>query len=554
MQARSLHALRLHLASALCAMLPVLPPVASADWENGVLLSTYPREPTHVQIIRPTSSDILVVWRAVLGNTFWGLAQRLTNEGSIAPGWSAQGTRVALGSITLFYPFPAAHDGEGGVFVVQSDGADLYFARARGDGSDTGQLPLVATAAQETRPGAVSDGAGGAYVAWVAANTSVYLGRFQSDGSPVPGWPPTGTLMHEPGFSGVHDPPVLDEDGVGGTYVLWIADQARVLRVTPTGAIAAGWPAGGLVLGPAIPGYPSSPTRLFPSGEGRIAVWYGFSSTSDIVLMRFLPDGRLDPAWPAEGSRIPVQTGPTSLVSDGMGGVTVAWEAYGVPYVARVDSYGNTTGGRSPLDAGAQYVPRTSSGPTTPFALTTGPNAGVICAWNDTRPSRPGVRVRWIRADGTPDPSEPDTARVVGSTSWGPLRGLIDDGNGGAYLAWNSGGYLYMNHLPPSLADVEPRAAWRLPRPASYPGVTLRAIEPNPASRAVSVRVSLPGGAPASLELLDLAGRRLRARSLTGAGERTERLDGLEAIAPGIYLLRVTQRSASRSARLAIVR
>jgi hypothetical protein len=131
---------------------------------------------------------------------------------------------------------------------------------------------------------------------------------------------------------------------------------------------------------------------------------------------------------------------------------------------------------------------------------------------------------------------------------------LIDDGNGGAYLAWNSGGYLYMNHLPPSLADVEPRAAWRLPRPASYPGVTLRAIEPNPASRAVSVRVSLPGGAPASLELLDLAGRRMRARTLTGAGERTERLDGLEAIAPGIYLLRVTQRSASRSARLAIVR
>jgi len=216
---------------------------------------------------------------------------------------------------------------------------------------------------------------------------------------------------------------------------------------------------------------------------------------------------------------------------------------------ARISSVpGYAASGNSPLDAGAQYVTDYVG-----LAAATGQNGGLIFVWNDTRPSRPGVRVRWLQADGTNDPAEPDSGRVAtpaGATV--AVGGSIEDGSGGVYVAWQEGefGYGYdlkMNRLISS-AVVEVGSA-----PASHPAVALRAPAPNPASREVSVRVALPSDAPARLELLDLAGRQVRARVLDGAGERTASFDGLDRLAPGLYLLRLTQGRESRFARLAIV-
>ena len=79
-------------------------------------------------------------------------------------------------------------------------------------------------------------------------------------------------------------------------------------------------------------------------------------------------------------------------------------------------------------------------------------------------------------------------------------------------------------------------------------------VAPNPASRDLHVRVSLSGDAPARLELLDLAGRRLRAHELSGGGEQTVRFQNLERVPPGVYLLRLSQGRESRFARFAITR
>jgi len=529
---------------------------ARASWESGVLVSTGTGTAhDRVRILRPTVNDLVVTWWTRYGTTQATWAQRMTSEGTTAPGWPAGA--VYLAPNLSVNPFASTMDGTGGVFNTYWSSNNVYFKNVRGDASLGGDWPVAATAASEVDPGIAGDGVGGAYVGWVEQSSprKLYLKRFESDGSLAAGWPVAGLLV-SPSLPGYRMSPAIDGDGAGGAYVLWHGtDRARVLRISSNGLIVAGWPAGGLALGYASASVFIAP-QILPSGEGRIAVWYDVPSDRRMTVQRFLPNGTLDPAWPVDGVAIliPNANDRVLYVSDGLAGVTLLWEQDGLPRTLHLLSSGAIApgyapAGNSPLDAGAQYVPAPGVFPGDGLVAATGRDGGLIFAWKDARASRPGVRVRWLMADGTPDPVEPDTGRVATPPGADPApRAAIDDGSGGIFVAWQEWPYLEMSHLASSaVVGVEP------PRPASR-GLDLRAPAPNPASRELSVRVALPTDAPAQLELLDLAGRRVRAQELAGGGERTVRLDGVDRLAAGIYLLRLTQGRATRFARVAIVR
>jgi hypothetical protein len=114
-------------------------------------------------------------------------------------------------------------------------------------------------------------------------------------------------------------------------------------------------------------------------------------------------------------------------------------------------------------------------------------------------------------------------------------------------------------------ADVHParRYGWRLAIPAAG-GVTrvgeawldisvresfaLRGTFPNPSSRELSIAFSLPVGAPARLEVIDISGRRVWSREVgsLGAGRHDVSLPKLRA---GVYMARLTQGSRSATTR-----
>ena len=90
-----------------------------------------------------------------------------------------------------------------------------------------------------------------------------------------------------------------------------------------------------------------------------------------------------------------------------------------------------------------------------------------------------------------------------------------------------------------------------IPAPAR---LELLAVAPNPVARDLTVRFTLAGDSPARLELLDLAGRRLRVREARGAGEQSVRFEDLGRMEPGLYVVRLAQGAQVRSARVAVVR
>jgi len=79
---------------------------------------------------------------------------------------------------------------------------------------------------------------------------------------------------------------------------------------------------------------------------------------------------------------------------------------------------------------------------------------------------------------------------------------------------------------------------------------------PNPAVEDLLVRFSLPDAAPAALELFDIAGRQVMVKDVgpMGPGEHSIRLAQRGALAPGIYMLRLTRGARTLTSRLTVMR
>jgi hypothetical protein len=97
---------------------------------------------------------------------------------------------------------------------------------------------------------------------------------------------------------------------------------------------------------------------------------------------------------------------------------------------------------------------------------------------------------------------------------------------------------------PPILVGVDP--------PIDPPQVL--AIRPNPSRGDPTIALALSGTAPATLELVDISGRRVWSREVApGAGRREVRIAGA-GLAPGVYWVRLKQGGLTAESRVAFVR
>jgi len=84
--------------------------------------------------------------------------------------------------------------------------------------------------------------------------------------------------------------------------------------------------------------------------------------------------------------------------------------------------------------------------------------------------------------------------------------------------------------------------------------LAIEEVTPNPSDREMRVSFSLPTNEPATLELIDVTGRLVRERSVTGAGRRTVDLAAGARLLPGVYHIRLTQGGRSKVKRVSVMR
>lgn len=406
------------------------------------------------------------------------------------------------------------------------------------------------------------------------ARPGVRLLRTTSTGAVAPGWPAFGSWIATSNVGWNHDPGLAD-DGSGGAIVVMPrpGDIMCAYRVNADTTFAAGWPPNGLALEGQSLGYSSgpSPVTLTRSGDSHfIASWQGYAPGGEYIkCQRFSLDGALDPNWPANGIvvRDPYVSDHKALdyqaVADGAGGVTLAWMDSNWVEVRHVRVNGAFGAGYAggPKRA-VDLTPWNMLGQ--PFGLATGWPGSAAIAYISPQGD---LRCRWFDADGAPapDPAQYDKllftqaelaaaqARVPSGGTPRRAIGATGDGEGGVYFAWtgtDSAGvnrWIFISHATwpgPVVLDVPPPASAAL----------ALTIGPNPARGALTARFTLPDARPARLELLDLAGRRVAAREVSGAGAHTETFSEVATLSPGVYLMRLEHGGSLRTARVAVIR
>ena len=166
------------------------------------------------------------------------------------------------------------------------------------------------------------------------------------------------------------------------------------------------------------------------------------------------------------------------------------------------------------------------------------------------------VRLTWYAAGGRG--AAATVYRCAASGPWSALGQVAADGSGQlVYEDWEvtpGARYGYRLGVVDQGREVFAGETWvDVPRVAE---LALAGVRPNPATKALAVMFSLPDAAPARLEAFDLAGRRVAAREVgpLGGGSHEVRLGEGRALAPGVYLLRLTRGERVLKARAVIVR
>ncbi len=402
-------------------------------------------------------------------------------------------------------------------------------------------VPVTTATGSQRYPAMVEDGQGGVFIAWNDTNLPqrVFLQRVGPDGQPAAGWPVGGIALGGPCYDG---PPRICSDDAGGVYVGLRSSGPPsgfyLLRVTGSGAVAAGWPTGGQYL--SFVNTPSTAALLIDGAGGAFVHWiHSYETTdahgvprfrTDVRLHHVLPSGAVATGWPENGRVVAGTNGIIgfSIGPDGQDGLSLAYSfyasapgsthAYG--YFIHLDAngvatsvaglqctsgletngplslYPDPTGGavvgfterpyftNTPtqrslvkLDGSGQYVtgwaPRCQPFFGTAVALPSivGDGAsGVFLTWRDTRnSSEPDIYALRLDAGGLPAAGWSASGNAVSDAPGVQEQGpVIQDGFGGAFLAWVEAFDIYAQRIGPNGPGVAGWPASGLPVCTAY--------------------------------------------------------------------------------------
>jgi hypothetical protein len=182
---------------------------------------------------------------------------------------------------------------------------------------------------------------------------------------------------------------------------------------------------------------------------------------------------------------------------------------------------------------------------------------GVLAVWDDGRNGL-DVYAHHLLANGTVDQGWPTDGRGL-STATGTQNAAtaaIPDGSGGLIAAWTDARSFATSNNDIYAQRVQANGSLGgtvvdVPRSGSF-GLSLAAPIPTP-SRAgrLGIRFTLPREGAASVELLDVAGRRVAARDLGRLPAGQHALDWALGVrvAPGVNLVRLRFGAESRTVR-----
>ncbi|HZF19856.1 MAG TPA: IPT/TIG domain-containing protein [Burkholderiales bacterium] len=312
-----------------------------AQWAvNGVPVATAAADQVGPKIVADGSGGAIIAWtdaRNGASNTDI-FAQRLNAAG--VPQWAENGVPVSAAA-SFQSAVQLVTDGSGGAILAWEDrrngvsNSDIYAQRISGAGGAlwvANGVPVSTASDDQISPRLVSDGSGGAIIVWTdmrnmaTTGIDVYAQRVDSAGAPQ--WDTNGVAVTSD--ANQFNPQVVP-DGAGGAIIAWEDDRNLFSDVFAQRLDSAGtplWDFGGVAVSTAD-GNQSAPQLIPDGGGGAIIAWQDFRTgfVADIYAQRVSSRGM--PLWTANGAAVSAAPGDQinqQLVADGSGGAIVVWE------------------------------------------------------------------------------------------------------------------------------------------------------------------------------------------------------------------------------------
>ncbi|MCZ7556198.1 MAG: T9SS type A sorting domain-containing protein [Bacteroidia bacterium] len=379
-----------------------------AQWQPDGLLMCGAANHQLNHVVVSDSGGAIVVWEDYRSGEADIYARKVNASGTQL--WAADGIAVCSVIKPQFNPV-AVSDGAGGVIVVWEDyrialnSADIYAQRI----SPTGTLlwnplgVLICSAANvQMRPAIISDGQGGAIIAWEdyrGGLGDIYAQRVSSNGAVL--WQNDGVPLAT--VSGTRYAPVIATDAAGGALVAWEENRVGTeydiyaQRVNGSGALQ--WGAGGIAVCTSA-GVQMQLTGYSTGTGTMLLAWQDYRNTSADIYAHILnPQGL---AFIGSGAAVctdaATQEAPR-VAPDGTGGMIVAWADY---RVAAGDIYARRVSSAGVLQWSADGVPLCTQA-ATQHAVDIAPrdSGGVVVAWMDYRNARGDVYTQAVNNNGS---------------------------------------------------------------------------------------------------------------------------------------------------------
>jgi hypothetical protein len=415
----------------------------SATAPVNLPICTIPGGQQESQVVSDGNGGAIIVWVDARSGNADIYAQRVDSVG--VPQWAADGIPICTAADNQFSPVLVS-DGSGGAIIAWQDHRggstnDIYAQRVDASGTTLwtadGVAVCVATDEQDD-PRILADDSGGAFLVWTdyrsGTNNDIYAQRLNAAGVPqwsIDGLPVVTTATNQ-------QDPRMAPDGAGGVIVVWeevASGDVYGQRLDAAGTIQ--WAVSGVVITAAVD-IQAGAVLVSDGSGGAIVVWADRRSG-----MTHIYGQRVDslgvPLWAADG--IPICTAAQGedeprIISDGAGGAIVVWTGFqGAPdddiYAQRVDGNGNR------LWTTDGVVVCGATGDQRRPRIVPDQLGGAIILWNDLRSGvQEDLYAQRIDSQGIPQWIVDGVAVRTSINGTNPGQ-IASDGRGGAVAVWD---------------------------------------------------------------------------------------------------------------------
>lgn len=380
---------------------------------NGVPVCSASGQQVSPLIVPDGASGLIAFWEDDRAGTADVYAQRVSPSGQRL--WAVNGVPVCTAALDQV-ELAAVSDGLGGAIVAWTDlrkgsDADLFAQRISANGVAqwaANGLAIASLTREQYGPQIASDGAAGAILAWndtrVLGRQDVYATRLTATGTQS--WGTTGVRVSITG--GGQGEPSVATDGAGGALIAWADGRngpgnIAAQRMTAAGARAWGDSARMICAAPGTQGAPG----VVPGPGGAVVVWEdGRGSSPDLYAQRLDAAGVAQ--WTADGRLVAGGTGaqdrPRLMAGTG-DEVLLVWQDR---RAGSLDVYAQrlAADGSARWDAGGLAVCTVSGEQRYPVLASDGAG-GAIIAWEDQRDFVPDLFAHRVLAAGLLGGPEP---------------------------------------------------------------------------------------------------------------------------------------------------